>query len=199
MKKLIFNLLLLFNATIAFSQLDYEQNKIRTNFPELTEEDLRAFQELTRQKMVEFQNELSDVPNRNKSLIERRNAIDLIKKKFYDANKNLIEVSSLRTKKINTYTISQYLENLFQLGNDKDVEIEFYEKSKITDFQKVAPGKYEATAVYYQLFNKVDRTEKKVEIKLTYTKDPFGENAYLVYLGNIKVISTTDATQQNKK
>lgn len=193
MKKIIFNLLLIFNACIAFSQLNYEQNTIRNNIPELTEEDLRAFQELTRQKMVEFQNELSDVPDRKKSFSERRNAIDLIKKKFYDANTNLIEVSSLRTKKITTYTISQYLENLFQLGNVQDVEIEFYEKSKITSFQKVGPGKYEAVAVYYQLFNKVDRTEKKVEIKLTYTKDRFGENAYQVFLGNIKVLSTTKA------
>ncbi|SDL26479.1 hypothetical protein [Siphonobacter aquaeclarae] len=167
----------------------------------LSEQQLRDFQELTHQKVAEFQKYLSVIADPKQAGPVRELAIENALLLFLpDAR---MEVGTIKTNMlVREYPLSVYLRRLKNLDKKYfDVSITFYDLALVGDWQKTQAG-YETTATYFQHFQGnggtiryEDKTVKKMNVDLRNRKDPFyEENRWTVLLGNVRVAEIQPAT-----
>lgn len=165
--------------------------------PELTPERLREFQELTQQRVEDFQDYLAAIGDKNRSMAERLKAIDLANGLFEVGA--MMQVSGRDGQK-RTLPVKQYFKNLLDLPYSK-VEITYYKPSVATEFEKGPDGNYHAIATYFQEFKGKDSTGKtvyndKVRKNIQVTgkgMDAYkaaGEQALKIFFGDITISET---------
>lgn len=162
----------------------------------LTEQQLRDFQELTRQKVGEFQQYLSIIADPEQPDRVRELAIDNAQMLFLP-NASM-QVGSVKTKLlVKEYPLSIYLRRLKNLDKKYfDVTITFYDLALVGDWEKTKAG-YVTTATYFQRFQGRGRngqmlydakTSKQMAVDLRNRHDPFyAENRWTVLLGDVRV------------
>ncbi|MFT4032235.1 MAG: hypothetical protein QM669_07430 [Siphonobacter sp.] len=162
---------------------------------QLSEQQLRDFQVLTKQKVNEFQRYLSIIADPEQTDQVRELAIENAKLLFLpDAS---MQVGKAKSSVVKEYPLAIYLRRLKNLENKYfNVTITFYDLALIGDWQKTKAG-YATTATYFQHFQGrgkngkmqyEDKTVKTIAVDLRNRKDPFyEEHRWTVLLGNIRV------------
>ncbi len=163
---------------------------------QLTDEQLRDFQELTRQKVAEFQKYLSVIADPDQPDRVRELAIENAQMLFMP-NASM-QVGSVKSKLlVKEYPLPIYLRRLKNLDKKYfDITITFYDLALVGDWEKTKAG-YVTTATYFQRFQGRGRngkmmydakTSKQMEVDLRTRRDPFyEENRWTVLLGDVRV------------
>ncbi len=165
---------------------------------ELTDEELKAFKQTTRDKISELETCIKIIGDKKYSSIKKKKSIETALKLFIPDAK--MQVSSLRNGRVsvNTFPMETYFMRLKSLPYSK-VKISFYDLAYISDFQKGADGKYYATAFIFQKFEGFygdnlsyeDKTQKTIDITLELREDPFfKKKRWVILLGDVKVTET---------
>lgn len=164
---------------------------------DLSEAELKAFNERARQKVSEFTNYVKIIADIDNSPPKRDMALESALKLFIDPDVNVMQTSYLYKGKwyVRDRTVRKYLWRLRSIGRMK-VVIDMYDLIYISDFKKGGDGKYYATATFYQVYTKYsgdrilysDKTTKTIDIILERIKDEFyGEKRWVIRLGDVKV------------
>lgn len=114
-----------------------------------------------------------------------------------------IQVSGVKNpKRVNAYSLNEYLQNLSLLGKRyKVVEMRVYKPAKIADFVKNPDGTWSGNATYFQDFSAIttagatlhDRVAKRIETWLKKEKDAFtNQEDWMLVLGNISVVEVNE-------
>jgi hypothetical protein len=165
----------------------------------LSENQLRDFRQLTKQKVAEFQRYLTVVADPDQQSNIRELAIENALLLFLpDAT---MEVGS--NSVVRDYPLAIYLRRLKNMEKKyADITITFYDLALVGDWAKTNQG-YLTTATYFQRFQAFNRkgqpvyrakTAKQMEVDLRNRKDPFyEENRWTVLLGNVRLSETAPA------
>ncbi|MBC8156269.1 MAG: hypothetical protein H7Z72_25565 [Bacteroidetes bacterium] len=163
---------------------------------QLTDAQLRDFQELTQQKVNEFQKYLSIIADPDQPDRVRELAIENAQMLFMP-NASM-QVGSVKTKLVvKDYPLPIYLRRLKNLDKKYfDITITFYDLALVGDWEKTKAG-YSTTATYFQRFQGRGKngkmlynakTSKQMDVDLRNRKDPFyEENRWTVLLGDVRV------------
>lgn len=163
---------------------------------QLTDEQLRDFQELTRQKVNEFQTYLAIIADPDQPDRVRELAIENARMLFLP--NATMQVGSVKSKLVvKEYPLAIYLRRLKNLDRKYfDITITFYDLALVGDWEKTKVG-YTTTATYFQRFQGRGRngkllykakTSKQLDVDLRNRKDPFyDENRWTVLLGDVRV------------
>ncbi|GAA4450177.1 hypothetical protein GCM10023189_10480 [Nibrella saemangeumensis] len=173
----------------------------RAQAPDITQERLTEFKDLTLRRVNDLQEYLTVIADKKRSLDERRMAIGLALDLFAqpDGRKALMQVSRRDGTK-RTLPVEQYLNNLMSTRYS-DVKLTFYDAAVATDFEKGTDGNYHATATYFQDFQGFDTTGKMLygdrtrkDIAVTAkAMGPYKDVGQLdikVFFGDVKVSET---------
>ncbi|MCY7351674.1 MAG: hypothetical protein LH606_13570 [Cytophagaceae bacterium] len=162
----------------------------------LSATQLRDFQQLTEQKMAEFQKYLSVVADPEQQDNIREFAIENALLLFVPGA--TMQVGSARGVK--AYPLPIYLRRLKNLDKKYfNIEMKFYDLALIGDWGQTTEG-YVTTATYFQHFQAFNRkkqlvykakTAKKIDVDLRNRKDPFyEEHRWTVLLGDVRLAET---------
>ena len=166
----------------------------------LSENQLRDFRQLTKQKVAEFQRYLTVVADPDQQSNIRELAIENALLLFLPGA--TMEVGSNNV--VREYPLAIYLRRLKNMEKKyADITITFYDLALVGDWAKTNQG-YLTTATYFQRFQAFNRkgqpvyrakTAKKMAVDLRNRKDPFyEENRWTVLLGNVRLSETAPAT-----
>jgi hypothetical protein len=169
--------------------------------PTITNERLAEFKDLTLRRVNDFQEYLTVIADKKRSLDERRMAVDLAMGLFAqpDGREALMQVSR-KGGPTRTLTVRQYLTNLMA-SRYTDVKLTFYDAAVATDFEKGPDGNYHATATYFQDFQGFgkdgkliygDRTRKDIAVtaQVAEASKVVGNVDLKVFFGDVKVSET---------
>jgi hypothetical protein len=168
----------------------------------LSEGQIAAFKDYTRQKVEEFQQHIIIIGDKNQPAEMRNMAEQEVLKLFYKGAE--MEITSLKpdgTAEIIARPIEKYIARLKALPFTR-VVIKFYDIAYITDFIRGADGKYYSTATIIQKFTGfsgdqiqyTDVTKKEIEIIIDLVEDKFfKEKHWKIFLGNIRATETRKA------
>lgn len=163
---------------------------------QLSEKQLKDFQQLTQQKVTEFQRYLSIIADPSQSGQVRELAIENAQMLFLPDSR--MQVGSVKGKLlVKEYPLTVYLRRLRNLDKKYfDVNITFYDLALVGDWEKTQTG-YVTTATYFQHFQGrgkdgrmqyEDKTVKQLGVDLRNRKDPFyAEHRWTVLLGDVRV------------
>lgn len=191
-------------------QLTYAQS--------LSVEEKQELQLRAKQKIEDFQDELSTIASRNVSVANKnaakKAALNLFIGKgetymFTDDYGNRVQhdpvkmqISSKRTGRVNTRLMKNYLNSLANMTQYTKVDIESADVVRVDNIRETGDGKYEAVAYFSQKFCGyrdgrlvyTDVTEKKVKIYVEKETVPMPDGnqqvIWQVLLGDIYVLDT---------
>lgn len=201
LKKYVLFILVVSTFSLTSENLLFAQSKgleVEDFGGEISEEEMKNFETLTKQKIGELQNYITKIGDKKTSEDEAGHCIKSATALFHD-NAGF-EVSNKATKAIKTYRpVSKYFYSLRALKVAK-VEITFYDVAYFSKFQKGTDGRYYGTAVIFQEFKSYnndgqlvysDRTSKQINITLEQKQSLFGNNMrWVVLLDDVKVQET---------
>lgn len=190
MKKILFILLtycLVFNA---FSQDDDGIN--------LDAQQLEDFKRKAKEKVNYFQDYVSLIGDKSTDAETRKFFVEETIKVFVPNSR--MQVSSVDRMQKKWLKMEQYLDRLGKLQYSK-VEITAYDSPYISNFRSRGDGTYVAVASFFQKFTGYnaegqpiyeDYTNKTFEIILKTQDSGFGDEVWIVLLGDIRVEETLD-------
>jgi hypothetical protein len=193
-KLLLLSTTLFISSTIA-AQENIVKDSIVAEHLSLSENQITAFKEYTRQKVEEFQQHIVIIGDKDQPMELRNMAEQEVLKLFYKGAE--MEISTVKTDgavDIVARPIEKYIARLKALPFTR-VVIKFYDIAYITDFIKGSDGKYYSTATIIQKFTGfvgdqiqyTDVTKKEIEIILDLVEDKFfKEKHWKIFLGNIR-------------
>lgn len=162
----------------------------------LSKIDRELWRTRAQEKLIELQNYITTIGDKNQSIQDRELAIKSAIRLFVPGAK--MEVSSTTTGRISNYPINVYMNRLRALPYTQ-VVITFYQVAYISDLQRSPDGNYYATATIYQEFRGYygdalgysDKTTKTVQIILQYVDNEFYQRKmWELMLGDVKVSET---------
>lgn len=184
------------------SELRFRGDTLSINTPALTKEQRVAFIESIHKKLWILQHYISQIADKNIPIEEREEIAEEAVKMFMGEN-NYVQVSSKVSGKIEQIPVRTYFYRLMNI-NASQVEITFYEVTKLTDLKEGKDGYFYGTAFIYQ-DTKIyrdpkipdptyyDKTIKKVDTRAKLHRSQIPGNKALmmdVKFGNIKVVET---------
>lgn len=169
----------------------------KAQLPNLSEDDISNFKTTVKEKVESLQNYIAIIGDKQEESDRQDLAIDAAMSLFIDKAK--MEVSSVRNGEQikRQYPMRNYLQRLRALKYLK-VKITAHDVAYIGNIRKGVDGKYYGTATIYQLFEGCnadndcysDITKKEIDIIIDYLKDEFGEERWIVMLGDVNVAET---------
>jgi len=189
---------------IVFSLSNTSVSQDLTNEPEakLTKEQIADFKGQAERIIKTLGDYVKIIGDKSQETARRKSSINQAVKLFL-SDTNVVQVSSLTTKKITEYTIGKYLNRLMMLRYDK-VNITWYDMYMSDEFKLRSDGKYEAIATVFQKFDGVtnnefenrrytDVTQKNIQIIIEKLDVPVGDKVevkWRIFLGDITVVDT---------
>ncbi|MFN8348780.1 MAG: hypothetical protein U0X91_27520 [Spirosomataceae bacterium] len=181
--------------------------------PEITKERLAEFKKLTEQRVNDLQEYISIIGNKELSMEQRQQAIELAVSLFEKDYKVIekgkemrrspyIQVSR-RDGTVESVPLRAYFNNLLGVRFDK-VEITYYDTAAVSDFEKGTDGNYHATATYFQqfkgfkagkmIYGSKDRKDIRVTGKSMEVYKSLGKEDLKIFFGDITVKETKPIT-----
>jgi hypothetical protein len=200
----IFSLLGLLSFSVqaqSDNELRFKSDTLSIGVPSLNEAQRVAFIESIHKKVWILQHYISQIADKSISIEEREEIAEEALKLFMDEN-NYVQVSSRNSDKVTQIPIRTYFYRLMNIDASQ-VEITFYEVSKLTDLKEGNDGYFYGTAFIYQdtkIYRDAkpnpayyDKTIKKVDTRARLHRSQIPGNKALmmdVKFGNIKVVET---------
>lgn len=159
---------------------------------------MEEFRKLTEQRVADFQQYLSIIANKQASIEQRKEAIDLAMGLFIDGAR--MQVSGRDGKPKPPIPIRAYLNRLMGLNQYNRIEIVFYDVATVSKFEKGPDGDYYATATYFQQFKGFDangkllygsKDRKDIAVNGKAGNQDMNEDDLKIYFGDVVVRETT--------
>jgi len=186
--RILFILCLLLTANFTQAQTDFS--------PERLEE----FRKLTEQRVVDFQEYLSIVTDKKRSMEERKEAIELAVGLFIEGAKMQVKGKNNSAQRV---PIRAYFNKLLGLNQYHAVKITYYDVATVSKFEKGADGDYHATATYFQKFEGfdeagkalyADKTRKDIAVNGKVGNQDMNKKDLTIYFGDVTVRQTNPIT-----
>ena len=172
----------------------YAQDEVK----KLTETDLANFKSRVKEKVESFQNHISIIADKEQEMNRKDLAIKAALRLFLGTA--TMETSSKSTdgrESKREMPMKEYLNRLKNLPF-RTVKITSQDVCYISSIQPTPDGKYVATVTIYQLFEGCnsegncyrDYTKKELDVVIELKKDDFGEERWVIMLGNVRVTET---------
>jgi len=129
--------------------------------PVMDKKRLAEFGKLTGQRVTDLQQYISLIADKNNSIEQREQAVELAvslfeKDHLVNGKRRSPHVQvSRRNGTVSSVPVKIYFKNLMNVKFDK-VEITSYDAAVVSEFEKGAGGDYRAIATYYQQFKGMD-------------------------------------------
>lgn len=167
----------------------------------LNEVRLEEYRKLTEERMADFENYLSIITDKSKSIEERREAIEQARGLFFEGAKMQVTGRNKTTKRL---PIGGYLNSLLTLTQYDKVVVTYYDIATVSKFEKGVDGNYHATATYFQKFEGFkdgkaifgDKVRKDISVTGTVGNQKMKDDDMKIFFGDVTVRETTPLSKQ---